>query len=358
MTASAPLSLYASLLVSPDDRSRLSLHQSGGEFAFLAEGTGLLHPVIDDAAILLSREDRSCELEAPAILAFSGSSRSNPELASAAERTLALLESRRGLKSFAWEDEEHWARKYSAAANVVEDATRWNDRIWQRQELLAAANVRGTMTVVDIGCGEGQNFRSLIKDRLNCGSLYIALDISLGGLQLNRRRNGWPNAIYVVGSADHLPLASSCADLICYFGILHHTKNKEKNLPAHLEVLKPGGKIIMHEAIERARILSDRFRQGQSAHEERFDVRALRAIIASSASIVTIRFWKTMLTVVSSAAGRIFGRRVMRIRPVFKCVAAIDRACITILGPILPWCRGGEVMAVLERTGKTEIVKP
>jgi len=321
----------------------------------MAPSTGLLHPVIDDIAILLNREDRSWELEAPVIGSFLAKANPDPELTEAGQRTMALLQSRRGLKSFAWEDEEHWTREYAAATDAVEDGTKWNDRIWQRQELLPSADIRGTMTVVDIGCGEGQNFRSLLADRVAHDSLYIAADISLAGLKLNRRKNNRAHALYIVCSADNLPLASSSADLICYFGILHHTKNKEQNLPAHLEILKPGGRIILHEAIERARILSDKFRPHESAHEERFDVRNLRAVIAASPKKVRVRFWKTLGSVAPTAACRIFGSRLMRKKLFFKSLSAVDRACIAILGPVLPWFRGGEVMAVLERPKETAV---
>jgi SAM-dependent methyltransferase len=352
MNASPPLFRHAGLLVSPDDGTTLTLHQGGGQSVFLAAGTGLLHPVIDNIAVLLSRDDRSCELEAGVLEAFLADDQLSPELSDAARRTLALLESRRGIRSFAWEDEEHWNKEYAATENAAADDTKWNDRIWQHQNSMATAGVRGTMTILDIGCGEGQLFRQLFRQRIAPESLYIGADISLAGLKLNRKLNAWPNALYILCSADSLPLAPSSVDLICYFGVLHHTKNKEKNLPVHLGILKPGGRIILSEAIERARILSDRFRPGESAHEERFDVRDLQTILAASPEKVRVLSWKTRLSVFYSGAARLLGSKLVRTKPIYDFLAAVDHLCIATLGRVLPWFRGAEVMTVLERPAK------
>jgi len=340
---------YTAMLVSPDDGGAVSLHRSGDNWAFLAPGTGLLHPVIDDIAVLLSADDRSFELESAPVQAFLDAG-PPPELEDAARRTLTLLESRRGQTSFAWEDEAYWSEAYRRDASSPPDDSGWNDRVWQRTPLVDAAGVNGTVTIVDIGCGEGQNFRCLLKSRLAPESIYVAVDISLAGLNLARSRNAWTNSLYVLCSADDLPIAPQTADLICYFGLLHHTRNKEKNLSTHLRLLRPGGHIILAEAIERPRILPDRFRTDQSAHEERFDVKDLEARIATPPGALEIVYWKTRLTVFWSGMARVFGTRPMRYRPSNMALSFIDQACIKILGPVIPWFRGAEVLAVLKRS--------
>jgi len=259
------------------------------------------------------------------------------------------LESRKGQRSFAWEDEEFWSRTYEKSSVQPPDDSGWNDRIWQRESVVKAAKVGGAITLVDIGCGEGQNFRCVLRSRVAPESVYVAVDISLSGLKLNRKRNAWPNSLYILCSADKLPLAPQSTDLICYFGVLHHTKNKEKNLPAHLNILRPGGQIVLCEAVERARILGARFTPEQSAHEERFDVKSLAAEIASQPDKVQVLFWRMRLSVFISMMGRLLGPRPFLWRPSYEVLSFIDRMFITFLGPVLPWFRGGEVLAALKR---------
>ena len=341
------ISQSVKLLASPDDGSPVILREHNGQQVLVAEGTGLLHPVIDGILILLSREDRCYELEIASVSSVLDSE--DPLMAEAARRTLELLESRKGKTSFAWEDEEHWTREYASETADIIDDSKWNDRLWQRSPLVAAAGISGKISLVDVGCGEGQNFRGLLQKRISPDSLYIGADISLAGLRLNRRRNAWSNALFIVCSVDKLPLRPMSVDLICYFGILHHTENKAHNLPAHLNKLKPGGKVILHEAIVRARILGNRFRPHESAHEERFDVRDLQEEIRKHPELVRVTYWQTLMSIFCSASRRVFGSAVL-LNPVsFKIITAVDRFCIFMLGPWLPWFRGGEVAAVLER---------
>ena len=340
------------LIVSPDDGSRVILGGHEGQLILLAEGTGLLHPVIDGILILLSREDRSYELESESVSAVLNSG--DPNMVDAAMRTMEVLVSRKGKRSFAWEDEEHWTKEYSREISGQMDDSLWNDRLWQRMPLVEAAGVAGKVILADLGCGEGQNFRGLIQKRISPDSLYIGADISFAGLRLNRQRNAWPNALFIVCSVDKLPLQAMSVDFICYFGILHHTENKAHNLPAHLNILKPGGKIILHEGIERARILGDRFRPNESAHEERFDLKDLQEEIKANPELVRVTYWQTFMSIFWTGCRRLFGPAVL-LNPVsFKIITVIDKICILVLGPWIPWFRGGEIVALLERPARSK----
>lgn len=335
------------LLVSPDDGGPLILVEKDGDQALLSESAGLLYPILDDIPVLLAREDRSYELEFAAVDVFRRAE--DGKIKEVAERTIELLEQRKGQKSFAWEDEVHWTKEYAKMAPNEVDDSKWNDRLWQRSPLVESAEVGNIESLVDIGCGEGQNFRNLLKTRIPADCLYIGADISLAGLRLNRKRNAWENAMFIVCSADRLPLKPLSVDLICYFGVLHHTENKAKNFSVHMDLLRPGGKIILHEAIERPCILGDRFRRHQSAHEERFDLRELEEEIGRFPDMLGVRCWKMRHSIFWSGCARLFGSRPF-LNPVpFKIMTWIDNACIRILGPILPWFRGGEVLAVLFR---------
>lgn len=335
---------YLPFLASPDDGRPLRLVAHAGQWALFSTTADALYPIIDGIPILLGEPDRSYELEGEVIRAFLSASEAPVRLA--ATKTMALLESRKGLRSFAWEDEEHWTAEYSKAASETLDDTKWKDRIWQRQPAVDAAAIQDVKVVLDIGCGEGQNSRSLLVEPLPEDCLYIGVDISLAGLRLNRSRCPWKRALFVVCSADRLPFAEQTVDLICYFGILHHIEQKAEGLPAHLKRLRPEGRVILHEAVDRPRILSDRFRQHESAHEERFDVRDLERIIEKDPAI-EVRYWEMRHSIFWSFWVRAFGPKAMLRRRSYAALHWVDALCIRILGPLLPWFRGGEVLGAL-----------
>lgn len=147
--------------------------------------------------------------------------------------------------------------------------------------------------IVEIGCGEGQNFRYLIAPSTNPDTLYVALDVSLSALKLNRKRNQHENAIYVCASADNLPFDKNYFDLICLFGILHHTRQKEKLFCVLSQRLCQGGYFMVHEAVVKEMknaIVQKSIAVEQSEHEERIVLNSLyRAIKESGLKIIAKR---------------------------------------------------------------------
>lgn len=200
-------------LISPDDGSPLTLVQEGDTQALYSESSGYLHPVIDDIPVLLGEVDRSHVLEYDAVAKFSRSDAQ--DLRQAAAKTLEILRQREaeGGKSFAWEDEETWDREYSKEVYRQLNDCRWNDRLWQRTPMVnhAFSGPRGNPQVIlDVGCGEGYNFRSLLKDRMSQESLYIGADISIAGIRRHRFHSTFlENTVYILCSADRLPIQKS-----------------------------------------------------------------------------------------------------------------------------------------------------
>ena len=116
---------------------------------------------------------------------------------------------------------------------------------------LPASIYREHSNYLDVGCGTGQPFRFRLSKALTDSSKYIATDISISALRFNRSVNDHKNSLYIVASADCLPFKNSVIDTITYFGILHHAERQADTVPENADFLKPGGAIIIQEAIKR-----------------------------------------------------------------------------------------------------------
>jgi len=256
---------------------------------------GVVFAAKDDIPILLPKGARNYDLEFPLIqsieTALLGSSgEAGHHTPASIRHTLELLDSLKGRKSWEWEDEEYWSRVYEADA-AASKPREWGVRIWQMEWMIDQIRKRISLpgkTLVDVGCGEGQIFRELLAQHCDESSLYIGCDISIGALKLNRARNPHRKALYVLCSADRLPLQDGVVDLLCYFGILHHAERKDATIREDSAVLADGGLVIVQEAIERpylSSLLPFLRPSEESAHEERVKKDALLATIRSTTNL-------------------------------------------------------------------------
>ncbi|HET9830486.1 MAG TPA: class I SAM-dependent methyltransferase [Vicinamibacterales bacterium] len=103
-------------------------------------------------------------------------------------------------------------------------------------------------TVLDLGCGSGEN--SLLLARR--GADVIGIDISTALLSLAAKRLAL-NALdgrarFLYGSAHDLPLADASVDMVLGIAILHHV-DLAKAAAEVRRVLKPGGRAIFQEPV-------------------------------------------------------------------------------------------------------------
>jgi len=228
---------YLKLFVCPDCKRNLGKIEGFQKqlLGFYCQKCGVFFPVKDDIPILLAKEARNFDLEYPLIknLRRNYQTIHSVKLCKFIKKTLDLLMSKRDILSYEWDDEKFWSRKY-AREMIAGTKKNWNDRIWQRELFVKKLTNRLSLeskAILSVGCGEGQNFRFLLKKYCDENSLYIATDISFEALKLNRSRNTHRNSLYVLCSADYeLPFLDNTIDVLCYFGILHHTKNKSNNI--------------------------------------------------------------------------------------------------------------------------------
>ncbi|MGE0448692.1 MAG: class I SAM-dependent methyltransferase [Vicinamibacterales bacterium] len=112
-------------------------------------------------------------------------------------------------------------------------------------------DVRGK-TVLDYGCGNGENALPLVKR----GACVVGLDVSQDLLSLARRRLALHGeaAAFLAASAHDLPLPDASVDAVLGIAILHHLDLVLAAREIH-RVLKPGGLAIFQEPVRNSRLL-------------------------------------------------------------------------------------------------------
>lgn len=237
----------------------------------------LIYPIKEEILILLPSKLRNYNLEYELVKKIEGKKYSK-----AKKNTLNVIEKNKNSKSWEWEDEEYWGKEYKEEIKTSSQKN-WNDRIWQREFLIKSLLNKTDLNrkkILDVGCGEGQNFRILLSDHCNETTLYIATDISFEGLKLNRSRNKHKNSLYVLCSADKLPFHKEIIEVLLYFGILHHTEMKASSIIEGGKIVKKKGYIILHEVLDRKSFSSFlpnflKPKKDQSEHEESINKREL-----------------------------------------------------------------------------------
>jgi ubiquinone/menaquinone biosynthesis C-methylase UbiE len=103
------------------------------------------------------------------------------------------------------------------------------------------------MTVIDVGCGNGDSVRWLAAQ----GARATGLDCPE---MLARAASPAAGETYVSGVAQSLPFADACADLILYQASFHHVPpgEMERALGECRRVLKVGGRAVFVEPVYRA----------------------------------------------------------------------------------------------------------
>lgn len=341
----------------PDCKEDLRIVASKEEvICFSCKKCNLVFPVIDDIPIILPSKSRNYSLEYPLLSELRKKSKGNENLLNQIIHTLELIESQKDNKSWEWEDEEYWTKEYKKNS-IPENEKNWNLRIWQREflvdNLIKQFTLKGK-TILDVGCGEGQNFRFLLSKYCDGNSFYIATDISLEGLKLNRSRNNHNNSIYVLCSADYLPFKKETIDILCYFGILHHTEMKYKSIKDGSLLVKKVGFILLHEGLDHHKSFSlylPRFMRPKiedSAHEERINREKMIAHITDCQNLKILKRKETN-TLFLMAALRFFGNSVTSYKLLYRVVSFFDVLFRVIFQWIFPFFKGAEIMMLIKK---------
>ena len=261
----------------PDCKGDLKALETSQDTGLLCPACNQVFATTSGVLVLLDAETRNAEFEKPLIskLAEQVTAENEREACKATLDRLAAMTR----KSYAWEDEEHWSGEYDQQ-RATRTEKNWNDRYWQRQPVFQCvvdslqnrANEQAAV-VLDMGCGEGQDFHKFVAPVMKSQDIYIGLDISLPGLLLNRDYNPHKHALYILGSADKPPLRQGIADAIICLGTLHHMQTKEDGLPIVSTLLK-SGVIVLSDPINGHFLppFMALSRESRSAHDDSVDV--------------------------------------------------------------------------------------
>jgi ubiquinone/menaquinone biosynthesis C-methylase UbiE len=128
------------------------------------------------------------------------------------------------------------------------------DSVFPLEHAFALLGDIRSLTVLDFGCGQGDN--SLLLARR--GARVIGVDISASLIALARRRldlnSAGGNTRFVVGSAHEIPLADQSVDMVVGIAVLHHL-DLELASTELFRVLKDGGRAIFQEPVRDSRLL-------------------------------------------------------------------------------------------------------
>jgi len=168
-------------------------------------------------------------------------------------------------------------------------------------------DVRGK-TVVDLGCGDGQN--TIILASL--GARVLSVDISGKNLELTRQRaiaNGVAGRVGLLHSdAGAIPIDAGSADAVLGAAILHHV-DPIRAARQIRRVLKPGGVAVFQEAIFRPSSLAAMKKirpenEGFGADERALTLAEIQAVCRAVGIAGRHRaFWLTTRFVCSFGAG-------------------------------------------------------
>jgi len=344
--------LFEALLRCPNEGGQLEARGDGREGLLRCRICSRLFPIDDGIAILLPDGKRNPRLEL-SLLARLGRLLGGESWAADLAETLAVVKQTDRPTVWEWEDVEFWDRHY---ASLLEADARsdWTYRLQQRKDPVDRAfrGLGSGLTIVDVGAGEGQTTPELLPNVFRA-STYIALDMSFQGLRLNRSRHRPTRGIYLLASADHPPLAEAVADVITFYGVLHHAERKVASLAEYCRKLKPGGRLLLAEAVARPRIarglLSRVFpTQEVSAHEERIPLDQLRRACQECGKMVYYRQYYTAFYSLLSRV-KTLRRLLVASGTMHRWVIFADDLVSRTLGALVPIFRAGEILAVLQR---------
>jgi arsenite methyltransferase len=111
--------------------------------------------------------------------------------------------------------------------------------------------------VLDVGCGTGKTVLSIAKE-VGPNGKAVGIDLSPEGIAKAKRKTvelGLSEITeFRVADAEKLPFKSNYFDVVISECVVCLAPNKQKTLNEKARVLKPGGKIVMHDVVSKAQM--------------------------------------------------------------------------------------------------------
>jgi len=157
------------------------------------------------------------------------------------------------------------------------------------REIMAGVDLAGKR-VLDIGCGIGGLDRVIVE----LGAAHVtAVDVAAPMIALARKRVADPRiAFEVIEPERPLPFADASFDMVLSRYSAHHWGDVPAALREAFRVLKPGGMLVMADAVAPARAVCDTFLQAfemlrDPSHVRDYSIREWQAMLAAAGFTVT-----------------------------------------------------------------------
>jgi SAM-dependent methyltransferase len=258
-----------------------------------------------------------------------------------------------------WIDDElrwwnPWFESVSAAPLSPRSGLRGRSR-----ELHLLRHVRARLgpspVVIEMGAGTSRTIAGLWPPS-GKGLRYVATDISPAALRAGRANLG-PGAASVQCDAVAWPVREEAADVVLILGVLHHLSDWPAALNHACRTVRPGGFLLMHEAVSKPRVLG-RFRSEGvddhwvSPHEGDVPEERLRAELETRGSV---RHWHRELSPLRFGLERWLinkrglDDRLERSRAMTMAFNGADQAFGRTFGRVAPSLGFNEVSVVWQR---------
>jgi SAM-dependent methyltransferase len=209
--------------------------------------------------------------------------------------------------------------------------------------------------IVEMGAGTSRTIAGLWAPAAH-GLRYVATDISRPALLAGRGILG-PTAASVQCDAVGWPVREGVADAVIVLGVLHHVSDWTAALERACRAVRPGGFLLLHEAVTKPRVLG-RFRSEGvddhwvSPHEGDVAEPALRAALDGSGTVLR---WRGELSPLRFGMERWLinkrglDDRLERSRAMTVAFDGLDQAFGRTFGRVVPSLGFNEVSAVWQR---------
>jgi 2-polyprenyl-3-methyl-5-hydroxy-6-metoxy-1,4-benzoquinol methylase len=201
---------------------------------------------------------------------------------------------------------------------------------------------------IDVGAGTSSIIADLVHP-LRYKYRYVATDISRIALQHGQRRIGQTP---IISAASHLPFAQSQADVVSTFGLLQYLPMWQHTLRTLMDLLKPGGYIMLIATITKPRVL-ERWRKGSytarfASQERSIEPKELKAILAERCEILLCGYSGSPLRFALSWFGGL-DRWALRSYRITQLSVAVDRLWLGTLGKLVPSLGPGEITVLARK---------